>query len=152
MPKDAEATKVAERSTELFGFPLSTDTAVVQRDPQGLPLEEQRRTLLAAREVSERPGRDLALIWGALPISNVLGFMSEEGERSTTAVTYLYFSPRAGLEEREEDAHKYARRYLGRPESEVVGVTGAAPARLAQFEVIEDSLPLIEIASVLRSR
>jgi RND superfamily putative drug exporter len=149
VPKDAEATKVAERSTELFGFPLSTDTAVVQRDPEGLPLEEQRRTLLAAREVSERPERDLALISGALPISNLLGFLSEEGERSTTAVTYLYFSPLAGLEEREEDAHKYARRYLGRPGSEVVGVTGAAPARLAQFEEIEDSLPLIEIASVL---
>jgi putative drug exporter of the RND superfamily len=149
VPKDAEATKVAERSTELFGFPLSTDTAVVQRDREGLPLEEQRRTLLAAREVSERPERDLALISGALPITNVLGFLSEEGERSTTAVTYLYFSPQAGLEEREEDAHKYARRYLGRPESEVVGVTGAAPARLAQFEEIEDSLPLIEIASVL---
>jgi putative drug exporter of the RND superfamily len=149
VPKDAEATKVAERSTELFGFPLSTDTAVVQHDPEGLPLEEQRRTLSASREVSERPPRDLALIKGALPISNVFGFLSEEGERSTTAVSYLYFSPKAGLEEREEDAHKYAQRYLGRPESQVVGVTGAAPARIAQFEEIENSLPLIELASVL---
>jgi putative drug exporter of the RND superfamily len=149
VPKDAEATRVAERSTELFGFPLSTDTAVVQRDPAGLPLEEQRRTLLAAREVSERPERDLALISGALPISNAFGFLSEEGESSTTAVTYLYFLPKAGLEERDEDAHKYARRYLDRPESQVAGVTGAAPARLAQFEEIENALPLIEIASVL---
>jgi putative drug exporter of the RND superfamily len=149
VPKDAEATKVAERSTELFGFPLSTDTAVVQHDPEGLPLAEQRGTLRAAREVSERPPRDLALIKGAIPITNVFGFLSEEGERSTTAVSYLYFSSEAGLEEREEDAHKYAQRYLSRPESEVVGVTGAAPARIAQFEEIENSLPLIELASVL---
>jgi RND superfamily putative drug exporter len=149
VPKDAEATKVAERSTKVFGYPLVADTMVVQRDPEGLPPSEWRRTLLASREVSERPPRDLALISGALPIGNVFGLLSERGERSTTAVTYLLFSPEAGLEEREEDAHKYARRYLGRPEAHVVGVTGAAPARLAQFEEIENSLPLIEIASVL---
>jgi putative drug exporter of the RND superfamily len=149
VPKDAEATDVAERSTKLFGYPLVADTMVVQRDPEGLPPGEWRRTLLASREVSERPPRELALISGALPIGNVFGLLSERGERSTTAVTYLLFSPEAGLEEREEDAHKYARRYLGRPEAHVVGVTGAAPARLAQFEEIEDSLPLIEIASVL---
>jgi putative drug exporter of the RND superfamily len=149
VPKDAGATNVAERSTKLFGYPLVADTMVVQRDPEGLPPGEWRRTLLASREVSERPPRELALISGALPIGNVFGLLSERGERSTTAVTYLLFSPEAGLEEREEDAHKYARRYLGRPEAHVVGVTGAAPARLAQFEEIEDSLPLIEIASVL---
>jgi uncharacterized membrane protein YdfJ with MMPL/SSD domain len=149
VPKNAEATAVAERSTRLFGTPLVTDTMVVQRDPEGLSVSEQRRTVLAAREVSERPERDLALIAGALPIGNVFGLLSERGEQSTTAVTYLFFSPKAGLEERDEDAHKYVRRYLARPEAHVVGVTGAAPARLAQFEEIEDSLPLIEIASVL---
>jgi putative drug exporter of the RND superfamily len=142
VPKDAEATKVAERSTKLFGYPLVADTMVVQRDPEGLPPGEWRRTLLASREVSDRPPRELALISGALPIGNVFGLLSERGERSTTAVTYLLFSPEAGLEERDEDSHKYVRRYLGRPEAHVVGVTGAAPARLAQFEEIEDSLPL----------
>jgi putative drug exporter of the RND superfamily len=149
VPKHAEATEVAERSTELFGNPLVTDTMVVQRDPAGLSPAEQRRTLLASREASERPERDLALISGALPISNAFGLLSERGERSTTAVTYLFFSAKAGLQERDQDAHKYARRYLGRPEAHVVGVTGAAPARIAQFEEIDDSLPLIEIASVL---
>jgi putative drug exporter of the RND superfamily len=149
VPKHAEATDVAERSTRLFGNPLVTDTMVVQRAPAGLSAGEQQRTLLAAREVSERPERDLALISGALPISNAFGLLSERGERSTTAVTYLFFSPKAGLEERDQDAHKYARRYLARPEAHVVGVTGAAPARLAQFDEIDDSLPLIELASVL---
>ena len=147
VPKDAEATRVAARSTKLFGSPLYADTLVVQRDPQGLPLEEQRRTVAAARRVSERPDPDLELITGALPITNALGLLSREGERSTTAVTYLFFSPEAGLEEREEDAHKYADRYLGR--ADVVGITGAAPARLEQFDQISSSLPLIEIASAL---
>jgi RND superfamily putative drug exporter len=146
VPADADATKVAERSTKLFGTPLVTDTMVVQRDPDGLSPAEQRRTLLASREVSERPPRELALIAGALPIVNLFGV---QGERSTTAVTYLFFSPKAGLEERDQDAHKYVQRYLGRPEAHVAGVTGAAPARLAQFKEIEDSLPLIELASVL---
>jgi putative drug exporter of the RND superfamily len=149
VPKDADATRVAARSAKLFGSPLFTDTLVVQRDPQGLSLDEQRRTLAAARGVSERPPRELALISGALPITNALGFLSEEGERSTTAVTYLFFSPNAGLEERDEDAHKYTERYLGGQEAHVVGVTGAAPARLEQFDQISSSLPLIEIASAL---
>jgi putative drug exporter of the RND superfamily len=149
VPKHAEATDVAERSTRLFGSPLVTDTIVVQRDPTGLSAAQQRRTLRAAREVSERPERDLALISGALPISNAFGLLSERGERSTTALTYLFFSPKAGLDERVQDAHKYAQRHLGGPEAHVVGVTGAAPARLAQFDEIDDSLPLIEIASVL---
>jgi RND superfamily putative drug exporter len=149
VPKDAEATRVAARSTELFGSPLYADTLVVQRDPQGLSLEEQRRTVTAARQVSERPDRDLELISGALPITNALGSLSREGERSTTALTYLFFSPAAGLQERDEDAHKYAERYLGRAGAHVVGVTGAAPARLEQFDQISSSLPLIEIASAL---
>jgi RND superfamily putative drug exporter len=146
VPADADATKVAERSTKLFGYPLVTDTLVVQRDPDGLSPAEQRRTLLASREVSERPPRELSLILGALPIVNLFG---GQGEQATTAVTYLFFSQKAGLEERDQDAHKYVQRYLGRPEAHVVGVTGAAPARLAQFAEIEDSLPLIELASVL---
>src|SRR5919108_538000 len=149
VPKDADAAKVAARSTRLFGSPLFTDTLVVQRDRQGLSLEQQQRTATAAREVSERPPRDLELISGALPITNAFGFLSREGERSTTAVTYLFFSPAAGLEEREDDAHKYADRYLARPGAHVVGVTGAAPARLEQFDQISSSLPLIEIASAL---
>lgn len=64
------------------------------------------------------------MISGALPISNAFGLLSTGRERSTTAVTYLFFSPEAGLGERDQDAHKYARRYLARPEAHVVGVTG----------------------------
>jgi len=147
VPDDAKATKVAERSTRLFGSPLYTDTLVVQRDAAGLSPQEQRRTLAAARSVSERPDRDLELITGALPISNAFGLLSNDGERSTTAVTYLFFSQDAGLEERDEDAHKYAQRHLG--EANLAGVTGAAPARLEQFDQIASSLPLIEVASAL---
>jgi hypothetical protein len=40
-------------------------------------------------------------------------------------------------------AQRYAQQTLGGPRAAVVGVTGAAPAREAQFHEIENALPLI---------
>src|SRR4051794_12978501 len=41
--KNGAASKAAAESTRLFGFPLSTQTAVVQRNPRGLSGAAQRR-------------------------------------------------------------------------------------------------------------
>src|SRR6202012_6140445 len=45
-------------------------------------------------------------------------------------------------------ATRYANHSLGGRAGDVVGTTGASPARLAQFNAIEDSLPIVEAASV----
>ena len=45
-------------------------------------------------------------------------------------------------------AERYGQRYLGGARNAVVGATGAAPARLAQYEEIRSALPLVRCASV----
>ena len=57
--------------------------------------------------------------------------------------------PDASLDDEGAAAQHYAQRTLGGPRAAVVGVTGAAPAREAQFHEIEQALPLIEAASVV---
>ena len=133
--KNGAASRAQARSTELFGFPLSTQTAVVQRNPRGLPQAVQRRQLIAARTVSTGGDPSLRSIRAALPISNAPRGLPAR-ERGTTGVTYLFFAPDRSLDESTADARTYADRLLGGPSGDVVGVTGAGPARVAQFRAI----------------
>jgi putative drug exporter of the RND superfamily len=141
----ADAQALAIRA---FGFPLATDTAVVQRDPRGLSDEAQRRQLAAARAVQQHRDPALAPIRAAVPLSNA-AVRTPSGERGTTAITYLLFADDASTIERRDLGERYAQQALGGPRASVVGVTGAAPAREAQFAEIEHALPLIEAASVV---
>src|ERR687893_304787 len=45
--KNGAASQAQARSIERFGFPLATDTAVVQRNPDGLPRAALERQVLA---------------------------------------------------------------------------------------------------------
>jgi putative drug exporter of the RND superfamily len=146
--KNGAASKAAAESTKRFGFPLSTQTAVVQRNPRGLSAAAQRRALEGARTVLTRSDPVLNDIRAALPITNAARGVPAN-ERGTTTITYLFFPPELSLESTTHTAHAYADRQLGGPRGSVVGVTGAGPARLAQFERIEDSLPIIEAASIV---
>jgi putative drug exporter of the RND superfamily len=137
----AAATRLA---VQHFGFPLSTDTAVVQRDPRGLPPGTRARQLAAVRAVAERRDPTLKAIRAAVPIDDSLRTRG----RATTAVTYLYFDPSSSLDDQSEAAQRFAGRELGGRRFAVVGVTGAGPAREAQFKAIEDALPIIELASI----
>jgi len=145
--KNGAASRAQARAVERFGFPLATDTAVVQRDPGGLSLEAQRRQLLAARDVLARAPNVPREIRAALPISNGARGLPAR-ERGTTGVTYLFYDPELSLERRTEAAREYGQGALGGDTGAVVGATGAAPARAAQFREISDALPIIEAASV----
>jgi RND superfamily putative drug exporter len=146
--KNGAASKAAAVSTERFGFPLSTQTAVVQRNPRGLSAAAQRRTLTGARTILTHSDPALTDIRAALPITNAARDVPAN-ERGTTAITYLFFPPDLSLDSTTETARTYSDKQLGGPRGSVVGVTGTAPARLEQFEQIEDSLPIIEAASIL---
>jgi RND superfamily putative drug exporter len=135
--KDSDSGRAANRATERFGFPLVTDTAVVQHRARRLPARDRQRQIRAAREVFEGTSLAPQHLRGAFPLSN-----------SSTAITYLFFEPELGVQSRTELAQRYAREKLGGEGGSVVGVTGTAPARLAQFDEVERSLPLIEGASV----
>src|SRR5512133_1863191 len=135
-------------ATRTFGFPLATDTAVVQRNPRGLSQEAQRRQVAAAQAVRDRRDPALRPIRAAIPLSNAV-VRTPSGEHGTTAITYLLFNDDASVDDRTAAANRYAHPTQGGARASVVGVTGAAPAREAQFHEIERALPLIEAASVV---
>ncbi|HVM69537.1 MAG TPA: MMPL family transporter [Gaiellaceae bacterium] len=144
---DAEAVQVEERDFELFRFPLLSRTAVVQRDPEGLGPREFARAVARAQEINEGRIPLLRTIEFALPIANTGRLFPSSRESSTTALTYLYFKPEATLNARTSLGRTYATR-IAEDGDPVVGVTGAIPARLAEWHTIEEALPRVEILTV----
>jgi RND superfamily putative drug exporter len=146
LPRDAPALEAEIRSDRLFRFPLLSREVVVQRDPTGIPLDEQGRTVEAA--VAVDTGKLKARypsILGAVPLSDTIGLGSPSSERGTTMLTYLYTAPNLGLADRVALGERFAREQLP---GHLVGETGLAPAQLEQGRLIEHALPFVEVVTV----
>jgi RND superfamily putative drug exporter len=149
VPTNAAALKAEGRALQLFGSTVATDVAVVQRNPRGLRREEIRATVRLASSVQQGGGRRLPGVRAAVPLVNAPVSGVRWGERGTTALTYLFLSPELNLVERDQAARRYSAA-LGPPSpGSTRGITGAGPARLQQFQSIDDVLPWIELATVL---
>jgi RND superfamily putative drug exporter len=146
IPKHAESTQVAQRDAQLFGVPLTTDTVVVQRNPNGLSTDKQARMVARAVQASKAPHLPDGIQF-ALPVTNTLGLFPGSREKGTTAITYLFFGPDASL----PDHVSAANRYVGQiPATDnPVGITGPAPARYRQFNEISSAMPIVEGGTVL---
>ena len=148
--EDSQALATQARSTELFGSPLVTDVSIVMRNPRGLESGEVASVLAGARAARERRlGPDIEGLLGVAPLVNASVGSLQWPENTTTAVTYLGFDPGLSLQRRKRSADAYVERFLRPAPGTEVGVTGASPARLAQFEAIEGALPIVTAASVL---
>ncbi|MGH3031620.1 MAG: MMPL family transporter, partial [Gaiellaceae bacterium] len=143
VPRDSEAIETGERAARLFSVPLTTDTAVVQRDPDGLSAEAEARAVERAVEVTRREGAGREEILFALPVVNTLELVPAPREEGMTAVTYLWFSPDSSLSDQVALANAYAEQ-ASEPGDRLVGVTGPAPARWQQFEEIDNALAIVE--------
>ena len=144
---DARAIEVERRSAELFGLPLLSRVAVVQRDRDGLAAAELARAGGRALRIDRREDPLLATVVFALPVTNSELVFRGARESGTTAITFLYYEPSASLNARTALAHTYASR-IERDGDALAGVTGAVPARIAQWHEIEAALPLVEVATV----
>jgi putative drug exporter of the RND superfamily len=144
VPDDSPAIEAGARSQQLFSVPLTADTAVVERDEAGFSVDEQRGIVERAVDATtqERGGDEILL---ALPILNTKELFPGSEEDGTTAVTHLFFSDDVSLTNRVELANEYA----DRADGHYAGVTGPGPARLAQFDEIENALPWVELGTVL---
>ena len=69
-------------------------------------------------------------------------------EQNTTVITYLFLDPELNLVERNEAAHQYADSLPPPTGGATRGSPAPGPARLAQFEAIDDVLPWIEVATI----
>ncbi len=149
VPEDAEAVETGRRSAELFPVPVIAHTAVVQRDPDGLSAEAQARVV--ERAVRYRPDAESGGQEGvafALPLVNTLELLPGSEEDGTTAVTFLFFEPEMSIGDQAAAAHGFADREVNREDDALVGITGAVPARLAEWNEIEDALPWVSLATI----
>jgi RND superfamily putative drug exporter len=149
IPTDAPALQAEARSLREFSVPVLARTVVVQRNPRGLSLQAQARALERALEIDRRTRPDLRGIAGAIPLANTLRLLPGSRESGTTVLTYLFFTPDSGLFDQVTLAHRFVREEVDRPDDALVGVTGAAQARFEQGDLIDRSLPYVELATVL---
>jgi RND superfamily putative drug exporter len=146
LPSHPTALAVERRSAKLFGAPIATPYAVVQRNPNGLSAPVQRASLAKAVAVDQGKVPALRGIT-AIPILNAPGVMPSARERGTTIVTFLYFPHSTDAGTALADTQRYAR-YLG-PRLDTVGATGAEAARVEQYNLLEGRLHWTEAATVL---
>ena len=146
LPKHPAALAVERQSKRLFGAPVATPYAVVQRDPNGLSTKVQRATLAKAVKVDKQKVPALRGIF-AIPVLNTLGIVPGSREHGTTIVTYLYFPGHTRSGTAYADTQRYAA-YLG-PSLHAVGATGAEGARLEQFNLLASRIHWTEGATVL---
>ena len=146
MPTDSPAAQAEVRDLDYFGFPLSSRTAVVQRDPKGLSLAVQAESILDGIAVNQAP--PIMPVLGALPLANTVRLMDGQAEIGTTVITYLFMAPSADFGDQHTAARGYVYRSLERPEDHVIGVAGSVPARAQQGWLLSTSLPKVEIATL----
>lgn len=149
VPTESDAVDAETSSARLFGFPLLSRTLVVQRDPDGLEAAEQARVISRAYFLNRQAYPRLSEVGGAIPIPNTLGAPPFSRERSTTAITYLFFPPEVGARERTRLAERFVERHVEPRFDGFVGVTGAVSARTKLGDTIQESLPLVTLATVI---
>ena len=147
VPADAEAIEAEKRSAALFAFPLSSRTLVVERDPGGIPASRIGATARLALDVTRGRVEALEEIGGVFVLSNELRLPFAR-ERGTTLISYMLYPLEVGQGRSIRLAREFADT-LGTREPGRVGLTGAIPARAEQSDVIEDRLPVVELATVL---
>jgi RND superfamily putative drug exporter len=148
VPEDAEALETSARTARLFDVPFSPHTAVVQRDPGGLSEEARRHAVEGAASVRAGEAAELDGIVLAVPIANLKEVVPGSKERLTTLVTYLFFAGDVQLPEQEQLAVRYVAANLDDPDDAVVGVTGAAPARMQEWREIDSALLWVTLATI----
>jgi RND superfamily putative drug exporter len=150
VPEDSSAIETELRMAEIFEAPLITHTHVVQRDPQGLSEDALERAAERAESISDGADPELAEIRFALPLPNARGVVPSSSEDGTTIVTYVFYDPvQTGLFAQDELTRRFAEKHFAEPEDALVGVTGAAPARVEEWRTIERGLPWVTLATVL---
>jgi RND superfamily putative drug exporter len=147
LPKQTRAGKAELEANRLFGSALLPRIAVVQRNPHGLPLAQQRRIVGLA--VTLDRGRLPGFPRGskALPYVNALGVVPGARERGTTAITYLGFPSNLTPGQQDGLAQRYAK--LASVPGATARPTGFIPGSIAQSDAIDHGLVWVEVAAIV---
>jgi RND superfamily putative drug exporter len=157
IPPGSSAAQADATAARLFGYPLESGVAIVQRDPRGLPSAAVNKAARAARAYDGHasipgllavvPLPNGAGIPAAISVSpaSAAALLGRVSGHTSTIVTFLEFSPDATLQQQVTDAGTYAQRYL----TDVVGVTGPVAAQYEQGLIINRDLEWVELFTVL---
>jgi len=147
LPQNTDAARAEREAAQLFGSSLLPRIAVVQRDPNGLSLQDQKHIASFALRLDQGELRSFPKGSRALPYINTVKLVPGARERSTTAITYLGFPGSVNARAQRNLAYQYARAVSlpGAP----AAATGFLPGELAQSDAIDDSLVWVELATIL---
>jgi len=140
VPAHSAALRAETFALHRFRIPLTSEVAVVHRDPGGLSRSAQSRILSAAARIDRRAGAHPGSGPVAVPVINLEGVVPGSRETGTTAITYLSYPP-ATPTLRMIDGANRLRGGTGH-------VTGILPAEVHEGGLVDDALPLIEVATV----
>jgi putative drug exporter of the RND superfamily len=147
LPSDTPAARAEAESERIFGSSLLPRIAVVQRNPNGLSLDDQKRIARLALRLDENKLRAFPRGSKALPYMNTARLAPGSRERSTTAITYLGFPDSMAPVDQRNYADQYARA-VSLPGARA-SATGFIAGSIAQSDAIEDNLIWVELATVL---
>jgi RND superfamily putative drug exporter len=147
LPSDTPASRSEAEAARIFGSSLLPRIAVVQRNPHGLGLDDQRRIVRLALRLDQDRLHAFPRGSRALPYLNTLRLVPGARERSTTAITYLGFPASVAPVDQRNYAYQYARAVSLRGANAYA--TGFIPGSIAQSDLITHNLLWVELATVL---
>jgi putative drug exporter of the RND superfamily len=147
LPSNTPAERSEAEAARLFGSSLLPRIAVVQRNPDGLTLRQQRRIVRLALRLDQDRLHAFPRGTKAVPYINASLLLPGARERSTTAITYLGFPSSVDVNAQRNYAYQYARA-VSLPGA-TAHATGFIPGSIAQSDEIQQNLPWVELATVL---
>jgi len=151
VPSNTPALRAQATEQHLFGSSLADSPALVVEHASGtlpastlLGIARQAQGVDGSHPASTPPDRPSF----ALPLTNIAGLTSASGKPATTAVTFLFFPATAQSGDISAGAARYAAAEP-RPPGTSVGITGPVPAQLSEGDLIENTLILLEVVTVV---
>ena len=146
VPGDLPAVQAEQASVDAFGYPLTSDTLVVERKPSGLSAAQQLGFLVRAARISSAEVSTPGLRASA-PVTNARWLLPFAREHGTTAFAYLMFDADTSDTARSRQAAGVRDRLASSGTN--AGVTGATPARIAETHEMLDALEWVALATAL---
>jgi RND superfamily putative drug exporter len=147
LPANTRAAQSETEASRLFGSSLLPRIAVVQRNPGGLTIAQQRRIVALAVRLDQNRLPGFPPGSRAVPYINFARVLPGAKERSTTAITFLGFPSTLSPQSQASYAADYARA-VSVPGAEAEA-TGFIPGSVAQSDTIDKGLHWVELATVL---
>ena len=147
LPSRTAAIDTEREAARLFGSSLLPRIAVVQRNPNGITLRQQRRIVGLAIRLDRGQLPDFPAGSRALPYPNAYGIAPGARERGTTVITYLGFPSEVTPGRQRTLADRYAG--LVSVPGAPAAATGFIPGSMTQSDAVDEGLFWVTLAAIL---